>query len=140
MKGVIVGIDGSAGARTALRFAADEARLRGVTLHVIATWHVPAMAYAGGGIDDLPRALQDGASEAIEESLASLGDVGELTIERHVIEGNAVRVMADAAKDADLLVVGSRGLGGVGRVLLGSVSSALAHQAPCPVAIVPHVE
>ncbi len=64
---------------------------------------------------------------------ASLGDV---TVERVVSEGSPGDVLVDAAADADLVVVGSRGRGGIKSALLGSVSSHVAHHAPCPVVIV----
>jgi nucleotide-binding universal stress UspA family protein len=62
-------------------------------------------------------------------------------VEQRVLEGGAAGVLVELARDehADLLVVGSRGLGGFAGLLLGSVSAALAHHTPCPLAIVPPV-
>ena len=142
MNGVVVGADGSAGSTTALRFAIEEARLRGTTLHAVGAWEIPATAYAGAaggasaGFAELGAELETRAREALDGALAEL-DTGGVAIERHVIEGHAARLLLEAGSGADLLVVGSRGLGGFARLLLGSVGQELAHHAPCPVAIVP---
>lgn len=62
----------------------------------------------------------------------------EFDVETRAVEGQAARVLLDASQDADLLVVGSRGLGGFRELLLGSVSQQCAHHATCPVVIVRH--
>jgi nucleotide-binding universal stress UspA family protein len=139
MNGVVVGVDGSPGSATALLFALEEARLRGTTLHVVGAWQVPAMTYAGGagvGIADLSAELETLAGKALDEALADL-DVGDVPLEEHVLEGHPAGVLLDAGAGADLLVVGSRGLGGFARLLLGSVGHEVAHHAPCPTVIVP---
>ena len=140
MNGVVVGIDGSPGSMTALRFALEEARLRGTTLHVVAAWQFPAMemAYAGGAstqVTDLSAELRTRAGQAIDDALAAI-EVGDVPVEQHVLEGHASGVLVDAGAGADLLVVGSRGLGGFARMLLGSVGLDVAHHAPCPTVIV----
>ncbi len=63
-------------------------------------------------------------------------DTAEVDIERRVAEGAAAAVLVDESRDAELLVVGSRGLGGFSGLLLGSVSQQCAHHAACPVVIV----
>jgi nucleotide-binding universal stress UspA family protein len=143
MNGVVVGIDGSPGSATALRFALEEARLRGTTLHVVGAWQVPAMTYTDGagasadvGMRDLSAELNTQAGKALDETLANL-DAGDVPLERHVLEGHPAGVLLDAGAGADLLVVGSRGLGGFARLLLGSVGHEVAHHAPCPTVIVP---
>ena len=139
MNGVVVGIDGSPGSMTALRFGLEEARLRGTTLHVVAAWQLPAMAYAGGagvGVADLSAELNTRAGNAVDEALDGI-DVGDVPVEQHVLEGHPAGVLVDAGAGADLLVVGSRGLGGFARMLLGSVGHEVAHHAPCPTVIVP---
>ena len=140
MNGVVVGVDGSTGSLTALRFAIEEARRRGTTLHVVTAWQVPAMAYAGAvggvGLGDLGAELSTRAGQAIDEALDSV-DAGDVPVEQHVLEGHPASVLLDAGAGADLLVVGSRGLGGFSRLLLGSVGHEVAQHAPCPTVIVP---
>ena len=142
MEGVVIGVDGSAGSITALRFAAEEARLRGTTLHVVGAWEIPATAYAGAaggagaGFAELGAELETRTREAIDAALAEV-DTGEVAIETHVSEGHAARLLLEAGAGADLLVVGSRGLGGFARLLLGSIGQELTHHAPCPTVIVP---
>ena len=64
-------------------------------------------------------------------------EAGDVEIETRLAEGGAARVLTEEAAGADLLVVGSRGLGGFRELLLGSVSRECAQHAPCPVLIVP---
>lgn len=136
MGGIVVGFDGSEGSQAALRFAAREARLRGAPLRVLTAWHVPALAYAGGVFD--PRAYEDDAHAAGEAARAVAAEEGEeLEVACAAAQGQAAQVLLDAARDADLLVVGTRGYGGFAGLLLGSVSQELAHHATCPLAIVP---
>jgi nucleotide-binding universal stress UspA family protein len=148
-RGTIVGgVDGSAGARHALRWATAEARLRGSRLLVVHAWRfgytgVPGGGYGyldgpleifpGGGLSDMHRA----AEELLEEETAGLDAEAEgIEIERRVVEGGAAEVLVEAAAEGDLLVVGSRGHGGFAGLLLGSVSQQCAHHAHCPVVIV----
>ncbi|MCH9732467.1 MAG: universal stress protein, partial [Actinomycetia bacterium] len=63
-------------------------------------------------------------------------DAGPLTISERTVEGNAVSALTDLSKDAEMVVVGSRGLGIAGRALLGSVSTGVLHHAHCPVAVI----
>jgi nucleotide-binding universal stress UspA family protein len=147
---VAVGVDGSAGAREALRWAAAEARLRQARLRVVHA-STPRLFCAGGagygypyrsgsaetraaaGFNELHRA----AEELLEELIADAGaDVVGLEIERRVVEGEPAEVLVRAVAERDLLVVGSRGHGGFAGLLLGSVSQRCAHQAPCHVVIV----
>jgi nucleotide-binding universal stress UspA family protein len=147
---VAVGVDGSAGAREALRWAAAEARLRQAPLRVVhastsdffgaggAGYGYP---YIGGSIETLPRAgfndVQRAAEELLEELIADLGADGDgLDVERRVVTGDPADVLVRAVAERDLLVVGSRGHGGFTGLLLGSVSQRCAHHAPCPVVIV----
>ena len=136
---IVVGVDGSAGAMAAAHFAVEEARIRKATLRLVAAWHVPAMAYGNAfavGPGDLPEAMHEVADGVIAQTLAELGELGEITVERHVEAGPAAQVLLAQAAGAELLVVGSRGHGGFTELLLGSVSQQCAHHAPCPVVIV----
>jgi nucleotide-binding universal stress UspA family protein len=135
---VVVGVDGSAGSREALRFAIEESRLRHARLQLVTAWTVPATAVAGmfsPGID--PSLFQQ---DAAVESTRALDDARELApgmqIDAATPNGAAAAELISAAGDADLLVVGSRGHGGFAGLLLGSVSQRLAEHAPCPLAII----
>jgi len=143
---VIVGVDGSAGARAALRWAMAEARLRKTRLRVVHAWTFSYPggagygylgesldAFPGGGLSNLHRAAED----MIEHAIADLAAEAEgVEIEREIVEGTAAEVLVAAATERDLLVVGSRGHGGFAELLLGSVSQQCAHHARCPVVIV----
>ena len=138
---IVVGVDGSAHARQALRFALAEAALRGARVDVVGSWAVPPLAATGVGMIpafDLLRAeLGDSASEVLARELAEVPDAAAgVEVEQHVAQGDAAGVLVEAAAGAELLVVGSRGRGGVTGTVLGSVSRACLHHAPCPVAVV----
>lgn len=142
---MVVGVDGSEHSAAALRWAMEEARLRGAELVAVHAWtFVPPTAVAEPGMipvaatdlmDDL--ALERQAAErSLDDALASvLGDDAS-SIERILGEGSPSEVLVDASADADLVVVGSRGRGGIKGALLGSVSQHLAQHAHCPVVIV----
>jgi nucleotide-binding universal stress UspA family protein len=142
MRVIVVGVDHSAGAKAALRFALDEARLRQVTLRVVHAWQfgyigatglegwLPA---AGGDVEEFRRS----AEAALEETLRDVGaDTDGVAIERRLDQGTPAAVLVEESRGADLLVVGSRGHGGFAQLLLGSVSQQCAQHAFCPVVIV----
>jgi nucleotide-binding universal stress UspA family protein len=138
---IVVGIDGSQSAQVALGFALDEARLRGAAVRAVAAWHVPTTAYGGAfapPADGLLDELQTSARRTLERALTDAGDHADVEVEPVVREGAPARVLLEEASDADLLVIGSRGLGGFRGLLLGSVSQQCTQHAPCPVVIVPH--
>lgn len=134
---VVVGIDGSQASLAALRFAAETAALRGSLLHAVHTWIAPYQATSVWS-PPLP-AIDVSREEAVatlRDSLsAALGDGHGLQVEHSVIEGPAGPTLVQAADDADLLVVGSRGRGGWKALLLGSVSTHCVVNAPGPVVI-----
>ena len=135
---VAVAVDGSEPSTEALEWAATEARLRKATLRVIHTWMMPALGSAAGYVpaavyEDFPR----NAEATVDSQLRDvLGTAHDPVVERVVLEGSPVQTILDATKDADLLVVGSRGRGGFAGTLLGSVSTGLVHHAHIPVVIV----
>jgi len=127
---VVVGVDGSASADAALGFGFAQARLRGVPLLAVC-----ALADAPGSLGGY-LGLQAEFEQAIARHEKKHPEVPVL---RHVAQGGARDALLAAANDAQLLVVGSRGRGGVTGMLLGSVSQAVLHHAACPVAVVhPH--
>lgn len=146
---VVVGVDGSDASARALRWAADEARLRDVELEVVyafaytPSWHV--YAYSEIGMDPrLPppdpeeeeRVATERAQQLLERMLAGVATDGLTVRPRAVHDRRPARALVQAARGADLLVVGSRGRGGFVELLLGSVSHQCALHAPCPVVIV----
>ena len=147
---VVVGVDGSPGAREALRWAAAEARLRRARLRIVHAWTFGypgaggggyGYPYIGGSVDTLPGAglndLREAAEGLLEHVIAdAAAETDGLEIEPWLVEGSAGDVLVHAVTDSDLLVVGSRGHGGFAGLLLGSVSQQCAHHAPCPVVIV----
>jgi nucleotide-binding universal stress UspA family protein len=138
---IVVGVDGSAHGREALRFALAEATLRNATVVAVRAWSIPPLTATGLGmipaVDLLRDELADAARGALETELAEVRDHGPAaTVELEVVMGDAAGALVERAEGADLLVVGSRGRGGVAGALLGSVSRACLHHAPCPVAVV----
>jgi nucleotide-binding universal stress UspA family protein len=138
---VVVGIDGSEGSARALRFALDEARAHGASLRAVSAWHLPVGFLEGGWATD-PVSLGDFEQLARSTLERTLGEAGAAASGVEVVpvvrEGQPAQVLLDEAAEADLLVLGSRGLGGFRGMLLGSVSRQCAQHAPCPVVIVPH--
>jgi nucleotide-binding universal stress UspA family protein len=138
---IVVGVDDSHGAGRALRWARDEARLRGAHVQAVHAWHYPYlptppfMSSPSPGCDDLEVAARDELDHAVDGV-----DQSELAepIERTLVwSDSAASALLAESKGADLLVVGSRGRGGFASLLLGSVSQEVAHHASCPVVIVP---
>ncbi len=140
MSKIVVGVDGSAESLAALRWAAQEARLRGARLCVVHAWFMPMVFTSGPPLLVLPETREELGGEGgkvLSHALeAAAADVEGLTVERSVVEGSAAHCLLRAAEGADLLVLGSRGHGGFHGLLLGSVSQQCAHHAPCPVVIV----
>ena len=139
MQRIVVGVDGSDTSLAALRWAVAEARLRGAEVDAVHAWSYPAFTSAHGFVPPPTFARDDLVAEAtttLDRACESLHE-RDMVVSRIVEEGPAARCLLDSAKDADLLVVGSRGRGGFAGLLLGSVSQQCAHHAPCPIAIVP---
>jgi nucleotide-binding universal stress UspA family protein len=147
---VVVGVDGSAGAKEALRWALAEARLRRSPVRAVHAW---MFGYIGGNVEGYPywdgslgsytsigvdlSDLHRAAEDLLERALADVAEEsGDIEIERRVVQGAAAEVLVGAASSGDLLVVGSRGHGGFAGLLLGSVSQQCVHHATCPVVIV----
>jgi nucleotide-binding universal stress UspA family protein len=134
---VVVGVDGSADAARALAWAAEEARLRGAELVVVHAYLPP---YAGDfAIAWDPGDEEEHAQVLLDDALAAV-DTGSLPVpvEPVLAYDRAAPALLDAAEQADLVVVGSRGRGGFAGLLLGSVSHQVTHHAPCPVVVLRH--
>jgi nucleotide-binding universal stress UspA family protein len=136
---IVVGVDGSPASSVALRFAAEEARLRGVGLRVVRAWKVP-----WGPMPPVPYPAELYAVVAPETKRHLAAQVAEVlgsdpgvSVEQRVVEGPPAKVLVEEAAEATLLVVGTRGHGGFTGLLLGSTSAQVVHHAPCPVVVVP---
>jgi nucleotide-binding universal stress UspA family protein len=127
---IVVGVDGSPHARRALDWALSEARLRGGRCLLICAYEV-GLAFLAAPIDG----LGDAARAVLDHELAFARE-GGCPVEGHAVLGPAAKALVDASQDADLLVVGSRGRGGLTGALLGSVSTVCVHHATCPVVVV----
>jgi len=138
---VVVGVDGSEGATRALRWAALEAVRTGATLRILSAWQAPvATSYATIStpyIDPAPfeAAGHDVVRDAEAMVRQQLGDASP-TVAAAIAQGSAASTLLDAARQASLLVVGTRGRGGFARALLGSVSAACAHHTSTPLAVI----
>lgn len=132
----MVGVDGSEHGAKALRWAADEARVRQTFLVALHAWRFP---YAGA--DLLPaRSMERAEADAhavVREALKDEADALDgVLVEEEVVYGDPGAALVEASKRAELVVVGSRGHGGFAGVLLGSVGQHVVHRAECAVVIV----
>jgi nucleotide-binding universal stress UspA family protein len=135
---IVVGIDGSTESKQALAWALDEARLRQSKVRAIYAWLPPTSFawYVPAKVLD-PRVLEGKAMELVEAAVAEVTDErSDVKVECAALPGEPAAALLDAAGDAELLVVGSRGHGGFAGLLLGSVSAQCSQHATCPVAIV----
>jgi nucleotide-binding universal stress UspA family protein len=142
MDGIIVGVDGSHGAHGALEWAMQEAAARHVPLTVIAVHQVAASGWIVAPsflpADELTMEhARQVAEEAVAKAAAQLGGSRPVPVTIRVVTGLPAQELIEASRDADLLVVGSRGGGGFARLMLGSVSDQVMHHAHCPVVVVP---
>jgi nucleotide-binding universal stress UspA family protein len=141
MSGIVAGIDGSGHSQRALEWAMREAALRQVPLTVV-TVHQAVVNYLGSTVsysEDAPLAerIRKAAQKETDEVLDRLGGSAPPQVTVQAVSGTPAEELLSAARDADLLVVGSRGAGGFARLVMGSVSSQVAHHAHCPVVIIP---
>ncbi|GAA4039040.1 universal stress protein [Nonomuraea soli] len=134
---VVVGFNGGEPSRLALDFAIRQAHARRARLRVVYGWQPPAASPYATELGHLQaETFQDYAGmvrEQVEEQRARHPD---LIIEENLVCEHPVSAIARASSTADLVVVGSRGLGAVGSALLGSVSHGVLHHVHCPVAVV----
>jgi nucleotide-binding universal stress UspA family protein len=137
---VVVGVDGSAASQRGLDWAIEEAVARRAELEVVHSWH---LSWSGGYpyLGDLdPSPAKDAATAVVDRALAA-ADLAALRTPpiRSIRLGDARDALLDASKEADLLVVGAKGVGGFRGMLVGSVSHALAQHAECATVVVPQV-
>jgi nucleotide-binding universal stress UspA family protein len=128
---IVAGVDGSQCSLEALRWAARQSELTGAELLAVMAWSLPEIySYT-------PRDFQGDARKALEDAIEqSLGQEPRAPVTAQVVEGHPARALIDASRDAQLLVIGSRGHGAFTGMLLGSVSQHCVSHAQCPVVVV----
>ena len=145
-KPIVVAVDDSEASHEALRWAADEAKLRSAQLVAVYVWSfIPAQPIGDPGMlalptGDLPGQLdaeREGARAALEAAVATaLGDRPDVDVEQRLVEGDPPEALVAQSDSAELLVVGSHGRSGIRAALLGSVSRHVVSHAACPVVVV----
>lgn len=134
---IVVGLDGHDESATSIHWACELARLTGARLELVHAWEYPYRTK--DAVFGSPQAdMQRDATQFAEAAVAALSDDDRAVVSAtQVVEGLTADVLVDVSKDADLLVVGSRGRGGVRSLLLGSVTRKVVQHAGCTVAVVP---
>jgi nucleotide-binding universal stress UspA family protein len=132
---IVVGVDGSPHSGRALDWAIAEARRTGNTLQLVGAWLFPmALGYA---FTTTVHEVSDAARDTVDRAVAHVADVApELTVTGETTEQPPGPALVAASKGAELLVVGSRGLGGFEGLLLGSVSQYCSRHATCSVVVI----
>jgi nucleotide-binding universal stress UspA family protein len=135
---IVVGVDGSEPSKAALRWALEEARLRGCAVRVVYAWFAhPVLVTGAPLVAEDWESLRRSADDFLREFVAAeIGEHEGVGVDGVAVHGSPADTLVKYAKGAQLLVVGSRGHGGFAGLLLGSVSQQCVHHAPCPVVIV----
>lgn len=140
MSVILVGVDGSAEAVNAVRWAAQAAALEGSDLKIVSAYTTTTSDYAPGLVipQDVIDAIRGEVSKYVQDAAKVAEEVAPgITIHGSIAEGDAAHVMIDFSQDAEMVVLGSRGLGGFKGLFLGSVSTSVAAHAKSKVVIVP---
>jgi nucleotide-binding universal stress UspA family protein len=146
IKKILVPIDGSKSADKALDFALDLARKYSAEVLVISVFEVPSVSLIAPGIMFAPESIAKYLEElkafhekALSEALKKAKKVNSgLKVSTELLQGRAADIIVKTAQKGafDLIVIGSRGLGGIKEFLLGSTSHRVANEATCPVLVV----
>lgn len=140
---IVVGTDGSETAAEAVRQAVDLAKLSGAQLSIVSAYEPVSKRRLQGEEEGAPADVQYeiGPREDVNlvlDSAAATAKQEGLEVQTHPVEGNPTDAILEVAEqtDADLIVVGNKGMTGARRFLLGSVPNNVSHHAPCSVIIV----
>lgn len=139
--GIVVAVDGSADSDGAVAWATHEAMLRHLRITLLHVVKPVVADWPMGSLEaDVAQWQQDSADQIIEQARTSMrAEVGASKppeVDAEVVHSDIVPALIDHSAQAQMMVVGSRGMGALGRLLLGSVSTGLLHHAHCPVAVV----
>jgi len=133
---IVVGLDGSPQSEAALAFAVEAAVARRVPLRAVRAWLDPAVPYVVTGPADWDEEVKRQQGLLSEQLVGWREKYPELRVEPVLVQDRPAHALAQSTGDAQLVVVGSRGRGGLTGMLLGSVSQAMLQHAECPVAVV----
>ena len=139
---VVVGVDGSAYSRAALRYAMEEAARRGTGVQVVSAFLPPQYRPDAYGLsapqtpDEIKSDLRFLARRMVDGVIAEVPTLGGVSVELHELEGKPADVLIERARGVDLLVIGHRGRGGAASALLGSVGLQCVLHAECPVTVI----
>jgi len=143
MPGIIVGFDGSDHSQRALEWAAREAGLRRAPLTVLTVHQAAVGGWTGTplvypvGDGSTAQEARELAQRETDKVIAGIAGRHPVEVTVRAVDGVPGEVLLHAADSAELLVVGSRGAGGLARALMGSVSTYVTHHAKCPVVVIP---
>ncbi|MGH8977515.1 MAG: universal stress protein [Acidimicrobiia bacterium] len=142
---IVVGTDGSETASIAVNRASELAKLTGATLHIVHAFQPLSSTLVGASsttgptinVEQVNAGIESGAVEVCRHAASNAVRAG-VNVETHALPGDPADALITAAKDigADLVVVGSRGMSGVRRFILGSVPNKVSHHCPCSLLIV----
>jgi len=140
MPGIIVGIDGSGHSQRALTWAMKEAAVHNTPLTVLTVHQAVRDVYGLPTTypedDARTEKAREAAQQETDKALAALGEP-KPSVTVTAVHGIPADVFIEASKNADQIVLGSRGVGGFGALLMGSVAQRVAQHAACPVTIIP---
>ena len=133
---IVVGVDGSESGERALRWAVREAAHRpGATIRAVTAYSVDGPE--GSSLWYRERCQSDAETALGAQVVRALNANPRVPVTTHVVQGNAVEALLDAARAADVLVLGSHGHGRIFQAVLGSVAAACVRRSTCPVIVVP---
>lgn len=136
---IVVAVDGSDAGAAAVAWAANAAAKRSAPLKLVTAYTMPQFMYADGMIppQELYDQLEDEAMEKINDAREIVTGFDEnIEVSYYIGEATPIDLLLQLSEDADIVVMGSRGLGGLSGLVLGSVSSAVVSHAACPVVVV----
>lgn len=137
---ILVGHDGSSQSSLAVHWAADLASRLGVGLHVVRTWTLssaPRPSTWGVGYVPPLSEFETAVLEQLRGDVAGLQLRQDVEVDCHVLHGAAGRRLVESSPGAEMLVVGSRGIGGFRGLVIGSTAGQVIGHAECPVVVVP---
>ena len=141
MPGIVVGVDGSGHSQRAMEWAINEAAIRHLPLTVL-TVHPAVVGYFGGVVTtpqdlELTEQVQAAVKAEADKVLAAMDGPHPVSVTVRAVHGFPVEELVNASREADMVVLGSRGAGGFTRLMLGSTAGQVVQHAHCPISIVP---